>query len=85
LNLKFFGYLNGGFFDGIVSFNQNSLTGALTNPSNGFQADWTLSKVSPNAAPEIDPASAASGLTLLLGVLAVLRGRRKMQSIVSVA
>jgi hypothetical protein len=29
------------------------------------------------AAPEIDPASAASGLTLLLGALAVLRGRRK--------
>jgi hypothetical protein len=27
-------------------------------------------------APEIDPASAASGLTLLLGALAVLRGRR---------
>ena len=26
-------------------------------------------------APEIDPASAASGLTLLLGGLAVLRGR----------
>ncbi|MHB8476634.1 MAG: hypothetical protein ACYDBZ_10165 [Steroidobacteraceae bacterium] len=29
------------------------------------------------AAPEIDPASAASGLTLLLGGIAVLRGRRK--------
>ncbi len=29
-------------------------------------------------APEIDPASAASGLTLLLGGLAVLRGRRKV-------
>jgi hypothetical protein len=28
------------------------------------------------AAPEIDPASAASGLTLLLGGVAVLRGRR---------
>jgi len=28
------------------------------------------------AAPEIDPASAASGLALLLGTLAVLRGRR---------
>ena len=34
-------------------------------------------KVSPyKAAPEIDPASAASALTLLLGGLAVLRGRR---------
>jgi hypothetical protein len=29
-------------------------------------------------APEIDPASAASGLTLLLGGLAVMRGRRKI-------
>lgn len=29
------------------------------------------------AAPEIDPASAASGLTLLLGGIAVLRSRRK--------
>jgi hypothetical protein len=31
-----------------------------------------------SVAPEIDPASAASGLTLLLGDLAVLRGRRKL-------
>jgi hypothetical protein len=30
------------------------------------------------AAPEINPASAASGLTLLLGGLAVLRGRRRI-------
>jgi hypothetical protein len=30
------------------------------------------------AAPEIDPGSAASGLTLLLGGVAVLRGRRKV-------
>jgi hypothetical protein len=33
--------------------------------------------------PEIDPASAASGLTLLLGGLAVLRGRRKVVDNVS--
>lgn len=31
-------------------------------------------------APEIDPASAVGGLTLLLGGLAVLCGRRKAQS-----
>jgi hypothetical protein len=30
----------------------------------------------PTAAPEIDPASVMSGLTLALGGLAVLRGRR---------
>lgn len=29
------------------------------------------------SAPEIDPASAMAGLTLLLGGLAVVRGRRK--------
>lgn len=32
------------------------------------------------AAPEIDPASAASALTLLLGVLAVIRGRRVVRT-----
>jgi hypothetical protein len=31
----------------------------------------------PPPAPEIDPAATASGLTLLLGVLAVLRGRKR--------
>jgi hypothetical protein len=34
----------------------------------------------PMRAPEIDPASAASGLTLLLGGLAVARGRRAKKS-----
>jgi hypothetical protein len=29
------------------------------------------------AAPEIDPASALSGLTLLIGGIAVIRGRRR--------
>jgi hypothetical protein len=29
------------------------------------------------AAPEIDPTSAGSGLALLFGILAILRGRRK--------
>jgi hypothetical protein len=33
--------------------------------------------IPPMAAPEIDPASAASGLTLLLGGLLVLRGRKR--------
>jgi hypothetical protein len=31
------------------------------------------------SAPEVDPASAASGLTLLLGSLLVLRGRQRVQ------
>lgn len=34
-----------------------------------------------NAAPEIDPTSAASGLTLLLGGLMVLRGRRSAKPV----
>jgi len=32
--------------------------------------------VTPTAAPEIDPSSAIAGLTLLLGGLAMVRGRR---------
>jgi hypothetical protein len=76
LTLALSGYVNGSF-DGSVSVNQNSLTGVLTSSSNGFQADWTLSKVSPNAAPEINPTSAASGLALLVGGLLVLRGRKQ--------
>ena len=45
--------------------------------SNAAPGDW---KASVTQAPEIDPASAASGLTLLLGSVAVLRGRRKLES-----
>ena len=40
---------------------------------NAAAGSW---KAAVSRAPEIDPASAASGLTLLLGGLAVLRGRR---------
>jgi hypothetical protein len=39
--------------------------------SNGEAGVWTVTRT-----PEIDPASAVSGLTLLLGGAAVLRGRR---------
>jgi hypothetical protein len=44
--------------------------------SNQVGGTWTQV-----AAPEIDPASAASGLTLLLGSLLVLRGRRPLKLI----
>jgi hypothetical protein len=55
--------------------------GATINPctlevSNKTAGGWL---VTTTQAPEIDPASAASGLTLLLGGLAVLRGRRKLE------
>jgi hypothetical protein len=47
---------------------------------NGVQSqlDYVVTslKVAPRAAPEIDPASTASGLTLLLGAMAVLHSRR---------
>ena len=35
---------------------------------------------SPTQAPEIDPASAMAGLTMLAGGMAVLRGRRRIKS-----
>jgi hypothetical protein len=44
---------------------------------NEQQLDYSITSLSRMSAPEINPASAASGLTLLLGGLAVLRGRRK--------
>ena len=44
----------------------------------GGQADITdIKQLSPMSAPEIESTSAASALTLLLGGLAVLRGRRE--------
>jgi hypothetical protein len=40
----------------------------------------SIAQVTPVAAPEMDSASAASALTLLLGGLAVLSGRRKISA-----
>jgi hypothetical protein len=55
-------------------------SGGIEVEINGQQSVLNYSvtslQVVPTRAPEIDPASAASGLTLLLGGLAVLRGRR---------
>jgi hypothetical protein len=48
--------------------NSNANENAFTNPS---CSNYSV------GAPEIDPASAVSGVTLLLGGLAVIRGRRK--------
>ena len=48
--------------------------GCGSTGSNTTPGVWTSSATQ---APEIDPASAASGLTLLLGGLAVLRGPRR--------
>ena len=42
------------------------------------QVDYSIKSLVAAAAPEINPASAASGLTLLFGALAVMCGRRKV-------
>jgi hypothetical protein len=41
---------------------------------------WDQDPKKPLQAPEIDPASAMAGLTMLAGGLAVLRGRRRINS-----
>jgi hypothetical protein len=50
-----------------------------------FQIMWfswcvPTNQPAPLKAPEIDPASAMAGLTMLAGGLAVLRGRRKVKA-----
>jgi hypothetical protein len=49
-----------------------------------FGFEWCMPDFDPKPptvrAPEIDPASAMTGLTMLAGGLAVLRGRRRKQS-----
>lgn len=67
----------------IVSPNYSGFSGSANVPGSfppNSGGSFTVTDLTPQAAPEIGPASAASGLTLLLGALAVLRGR-KQQSI----
>jgi hypothetical protein len=47
-----------------------------TSLSNSTQGTWTVAGAAA-AAPEIDPASAASALTLLVGFAAIMRGRKR--------
>jgi hypothetical protein len=83
---------NAGNGPGASAFNQNfyfwmyadySSSGQLWNNDTQFAVSGvgvfvgTGDALAVRETPEIDPASAASGLTLLLGGLAVLRGRRK--------
>jgi hypothetical protein len=53
----------------------NNVSVFTPNPRNASQEFLVIS-----SAPEIDPASAASGLTLLLGGVLVLRARRKLRA-----
>ncbi|HEY4339171.1 MAG TPA: hypothetical protein VGM97_04435 [Steroidobacteraceae bacterium] len=64
----------------------NSITGSnsgiVPNPGPAIPCDLTASTINgtwtvkTTAAPEIDPTSALSALTLLMGILALVRGRR---------
>jgi hypothetical protein len=72
---------NGGCLSHLSTIGANTYanTGPAINPcsvdaSNRTAGTWTVTGAL--AAPEIDPAFAASGLTLLFGGIAVLRGRR---------
>jgi hypothetical protein len=77
--------------NGIIQFNGTFSTISFTTPQyENFYAftvgeDQTLTSQLPGggtgtAAPEIDPASTMSGLTLLLGGLAIMRGRFRRMS-----
>jgi hypothetical protein len=61
---------------GVLEFVSNYTPGS--SGYNERQLDYSITSLSRVAAPEINSASAASGLTLLLGGLAVLCGRRKV-------
>jgi hypothetical protein len=73
----------GGTSTDLLFSQSGSLVGYVTDASNGTATihagtsvpGWTESGVV--SAPEIDPATAMTGLTLLLGGLAVLRGGRR--------
>lgn len=79
------------FYLHITNFSTNPAFEQLgyTTPSGYWYTTGTAGSsitVSPvTSAPEIDPASAASGLTLLLGALMVFRGRRGAKSTGAVA
>ena len=65
----------------------NSTPGTVANPGPAIPCSFNGStttgtwKVTSTSAPEIDPASSLSALTLLMGVLAVMRGRRNREQI----
>jgi hypothetical protein len=61
------------------------ITYNLSNSDPAAAPSGNLVDLQAESAPEIDPASAASGLTLLAGALLVLRGRRRTTSAASFA
>jgi hypothetical protein len=63
-------FLTTGAFSGAGNLNAAGISGTGLSLQ-GIPLKFNVSRV---AAPEIDPASAAGGITLLLGCLLVLRG-----------
>ena len=61
---------------GSIFFATNVTTGNGLHFDYGPQLDYSITSLKPVMAPEINPASAAGGLLMLLGALAVIRGRR---------
>lgn len=66
-------------YDNTVQSTVSVYTPSKSNP-NGINQSQEFLVVNPNAAPEIDPTSAASALTLLLGGLLVFRGRGALRA-----
>jgi hypothetical protein len=75
--------LNPGTYYVTYNLGNSSILPSSSNPQPALNT--VDIQVDTNLAPEIDPASAASGLTLLAGALLVLRGRRRTTSAVSFA
>jgi hypothetical protein len=75
-------FKSGAFLPGQIFISNASFVPARS-VAGGASAPVTRALVAPNsvAAPEIDPTSAAAGLTLLLGGMAILRGRRAKQGL----
>ena len=67
-------------FDAVVNGGYTGNNVSVYTPTTWTQSQEFL-VVNKITAPEIDPTSAASSLTLLLGALAVVRGRTKRATV----
>ena len=81
-----FSAVGGSRVGGAVTMDSNTITNSCSGGGTGGANDTGRTGLNGGSggssiakAPEIDPASAASGLTLLLGSLLVLRGRLRVQ------
>jgi hypothetical protein len=68
--------------DSSIDLNFVSFVGGQPQASSDFYVtSLSVKQTSPMSAPEIDPSSMVGGLTLLMGGMLVLRGRRKVSAI----